>query len=88
MSQYHVTALIISQYHVTALRISQYEVTALRISQYHVTALRISQYHVTALNPAVSVAFGKISDTRIIGGEDVSIEAVPYQVRSVGSVLS
>jgi hypothetical protein len=52
------------------------------MSQYHVTTSRMSQYYVTTLIPAVSVAIGKVSDTRIVGGEDVSIEAVPYQVRA------
>ena len=46
----------------------------------------MSQYSVTTLSPAVSVSTGKVSDTRIVGGEDVSIEAVPYQVRA--NVLS
>ena len=59
---------------------SQYHVTTFRMSQYNVTTFRISQYNVTTFIPAVSVAIGKISDTRIVGGEDVSIEAVPYQV--------
>ena len=52
------------------------------MSQYSVTTLRISQFSVTTLSLAVSVAIGKVSDTRIVGGEDVSIGAVPYQVRA------
>jgi len=40
----------------------------------------MSQFNIITLIPAVSVAIGKVSHTKIVGGEDVSIEAVPYQV--------
>jgi hypothetical protein len=35
----------------------------------------------TDVSFAVAVAAGKVSDPRIVGGHDVSIEEVPYQVR-------
>jgi hypothetical protein len=70
------------QYNVTKSRIPQYHVTTSRMSLYYATTFRISQYNVTTLHPAVSVAIDKVSDTRNVGGEDVSIEAVPYQVRA------